>query len=349
MNIVIGRTLVLLCLAAPVLQAEVPQLINYQGRVAVGTVNFEGAGQFKFALVDADGTTTYWSNDGTSTAGSEPTAAVTLAVTRGLYSVLLGDTALPNMTAIPNAVFNNTDVRLRVWFNDGMNGSQQLAPDQRIAAVAYAIMAGNVLAEIKRALGDDTARFAATMARPILVERELRRRFDNDDNLHAAQRHKAELARENLLAKQPVKEMREVTWQLTPRPVARHSDVETNVPGATDSTFESRATSPTQAKASSRAYTVDATAQLSQTLTPSGKSAPRKEELYFDDLDPELQKVLRVQLQKPGDVSAVIETPGGFLVFQATDKNAVTLTAASLSIPKRSYEEWLAQQPAEKP
>ena len=36
------------------LHAQVPQLINYQGRVAVGTVNFDGSGQFKFALVNAD-------------------------------------------------------------------------------------------------------------------------------------------------------------------------------------------------------------------------------------------------------------------------------------------------------
>ena len=107
-------------------------------------MNFEGAGQFKFALVNADGTTTYWSNDGTSTAGSEPTDAVSLTVTKGLYSVLLGDTALAHMTAIPATVFTNPDVRLRVWFNDGTHGFQHLAPDQRIAAVGYAMMAGNV-------------------------------------------------------------------------------------------------------------------------------------------------------------------------------------------------------------
>ena len=127
-----------------VLQAQVPGLLNYQGRVAVGTVNFDGSGSFKFALVNAAGDTTYWSNDGTSTTGSEPTAAVSLTVTKGLYSVLLGDTALANMTAVPATVFNNTDVRLRVWFNDGTNGSQLLTPDQRIAAVGYAVMAGNV-------------------------------------------------------------------------------------------------------------------------------------------------------------------------------------------------------------
>jgi len=62
-----------------------------------------------------------------------------------LYSVLLGDTSIPNMTvAIPLSVFSNADVRLRVWFNDGTHGSQLLAPDQRIAAVGYSMIASTV-------------------------------------------------------------------------------------------------------------------------------------------------------------------------------------------------------------
>jgi YVTN family beta-propeller protein len=131
-----------LTLTSTALHAQVPQIINYQGRVAVGSpaVNFDGSGAFKFALVNTDGTTTYWSNDGTSTTGSEPTAAVTLPVTKGLYSVLLG----ANMTAIPATVFANPDVRLRVWFNDGTNGSQLLTPDQRITAAGYAMVAGTL-------------------------------------------------------------------------------------------------------------------------------------------------------------------------------------------------------------
>ena len=131
----------LLALGALVLSftawAQVPQLLSYQGRVTVGAVNFEGAGQFKFALVNAAGTTTFWSNDGTSTAGSAPAAAVALPVTKGLYSLLLGDTALPNMTAIPASVWSNADVRLRVWFHDGTNGFQRLTPDQRLAPQGY--------------------------------------------------------------------------------------------------------------------------------------------------------------------------------------------------------------------
>ncbi len=124
--------------------AAVPALLNHQGRIAVNTVNFDGTGQFKFALVNGNGTISYWSNDGTSAAGSQPAAAVALTVTKGLYAVLLGDTSLTNMTAVPAAVFNNADVRLRVWFNDGVIGFQQITPDQRFAAAPYALVATKV-------------------------------------------------------------------------------------------------------------------------------------------------------------------------------------------------------------
>ncbi len=218
----------LLCIPAT---AQVPQLLNYQGRVAVGGLNFDGTGQFKFALVDGGTNTsrqataapvvtvgfitsvtvidggagytsaptatvrdikgggsgarlrpevsggavtaitvldagsgytafasvevsapppnivyqTFWGNaPDTAPADGEPDAAVSLPVTKGLYSVLLGDAAPGNMAALPAGVFANPDVRLRVWFNDGTHGFQQLAPDARIAAVGYALMADSV-------------------------------------------------------------------------------------------------------------------------------------------------------------------------------------------------------------
>jgi len=125
--------------------AAVPQVLNHQGRIAVGRVNFDGSGQFKFALVNANGSISYWSNDGTSTAGAAPTSPVTLAVTKGLYPVLLGDTALASMTALPATALDHDDVRLRVWFNDGIRGFQQISPDQRLAATPYAFHAKNAL------------------------------------------------------------------------------------------------------------------------------------------------------------------------------------------------------------
>ncbi len=118
--------------------AQVPAQIHFQGRVQVGAADFSGTGQFKFALVSADGAASYWSNDGSSVAGAAPAAAVSLPVAKGVYGLLLGDPALANMTPLPADAFAHADVRLRVWFNDGANGFQQLAPDQRIASVAYA-------------------------------------------------------------------------------------------------------------------------------------------------------------------------------------------------------------------
>lgn len=125
-------------------QAQVPQLISYQGRITVDGTNFHGSGLFKFALVGANGAApaTYWSNDGTGRDGNPPAAAVALKVDRGLYSVLLGDATLANMQPIPAVAFTNTAVWLRIWFNDGTLGFSQLIPDQRVAAVGYAMIAG---------------------------------------------------------------------------------------------------------------------------------------------------------------------------------------------------------------
>lgn len=228
------KTLLLAALAALAaafaLSAQVPAIINYQGRLSVGGSNvFDGLGQFKFALVspgtntsrqatasatvsggfvtlytvldggagyletptvtitDSTGSNatakativggvvtqidpgnpgrnysptptvtvdppppayvygTFWSNDGTSNAGSEPALAVPLTVSQGLFLVNLGDTSIPGMTeVIDPPVFTNLDVRLRVWFSDGVNGFQQFYPDQRFTTTPYAMLAGSV-------------------------------------------------------------------------------------------------------------------------------------------------------------------------------------------------------------
>ena len=84
--------------------------------------------------------TTYWSNDGSSTLGSEPDSAVEVNVSEGIFSLLLGDINLSNMNPLPASVFTNENVSLRIWFSDLNNGFEQLTPDQRIAAVGYAMM-----------------------------------------------------------------------------------------------------------------------------------------------------------------------------------------------------------------
>lgn len=139
-----SRILAGFLLAAPGLFGQVPALLHHQGRVAVGETLFEGAGRFKFALVSADASQAYWGNAPDQNADGEPDEAVALPVSRGLYSVLLGDTALPHMAALPPAVFAQPALHLQVWFDDGVHGFERLAPDTRLGAVGYAMVAATV-------------------------------------------------------------------------------------------------------------------------------------------------------------------------------------------------------------
>ena len=232
------------------------------------------------------------------------------------------------------------EAALRKTYLEAITPAMLAAEVERINSTTRA---PEILAELKHALGDDAERFARSMARPILVERELRRHFDNDDKLHAEQRHQAELARASLLAGRPVTGMQDVIWQLTPRPadLADNPAKHTLAPAG----------APAQEVAKSPSYSVEASAQVSQTIAApaaAGRESNAQKQ-YLDDLDPQLQKLLRMQLEKPGAVSAVVETPAGFVVFQAKQRSATELTAASLSIHKRGYDEWLAQQPESTP
>ncbi len=137
-NISLIHALVVLLGLSISLHADVPNIVNYQGRVAVNGTNFTGTGQFRFAIVNGNGSITFWSNGG---------GEVPVPVSKGSYSVLLGDTTLTNMASLDTAsdpsANGNTDVRLRVWFNDGINGSQLLTPDQRFASVLFAFNASD--------------------------------------------------------------------------------------------------------------------------------------------------------------------------------------------------------------
>jgi len=134
--------------------AEVPQQINHQGVVSVNGERFDGPGAFRFAIIDPgddnDPSEVLWSNDGSITGaiGGIPTAAVSLTVTNGVYSVSLGDTNdrdMPNMTeVIAPSVFAGNNAVLRIWFNDGENGNQQLAPDHKLTTLPYAFRLPNL-------------------------------------------------------------------------------------------------------------------------------------------------------------------------------------------------------------
>ncbi len=85
--------------------------------------------------------TTFWSHDGTSANGFAPASSVNVAAEKGIFSTLIGGSG---MQPVPENVFTNESVYLRVWFSPGgTNSFEQLLPDQRIATVGYAMKSKN--------------------------------------------------------------------------------------------------------------------------------------------------------------------------------------------------------------
>lgn len=195
--------------------------------------------------------------------------------------------------------------------------------------------APKMLTEIKAALGNDPEKFAQAFAKPLLVERLLREKFDHDDTLHARQRRACEQARLELLT------------------------AKTN--GATAAKLLAMLRERHEDRVSEAAWQLAARPALSNTSSPSELeirkrfgpgaqllSSPQAEEdrkAYFEDLPAELQRVLRAQLRSAGDISAVIETPAGFLLYVATGKSESVLSVASVHLSKRGFEQWLEEQP----
>lgn len=126
-------------LASPLLVSSAPQVVSYQGQVIVNDQPYTGPGYFKFAIVNATASTIYWTNDGTPDPAT--VAAINIPVSQGLFSVLLGDTTIPHMVALPASVFTTANTYLRVWFSANGTTFALLTPDRRITAVPYALQA----------------------------------------------------------------------------------------------------------------------------------------------------------------------------------------------------------------
>jgi len=146
MGIRIGRTLaVAICgiVVIASLAGANPLTINYQGRISDLAGEFSGNGDFMFAFVSAG--SIVWTNDGSAPA--DPTLPVTLDVRNGIFDVLIGDSNIPNMAAIPPGLFRLGALELRVWFdNDGPGGAsaELLVPDQPFTSTPYAFFANQV-------------------------------------------------------------------------------------------------------------------------------------------------------------------------------------------------------------
>lgn len=133
---------------------DVPPRINYQGYLTSG---YTGQVSVKVAIVNKEGDTTCWSNDGTSINGSEPKDAINVNATDGFFNAILGDTDIPNMKALDKTIFSsNNRLYMRVWVNEGKDVFERLSPDQEIVSTPYAIKADTAdIDNIKTALSID--------------------------------------------------------------------------------------------------------------------------------------------------------------------------------------------------
>ncbi|MCH8147114.1 MAG: hypothetical protein IH987_03860, partial [Planctomycetes bacterium] len=114
--------------------AAQPTTVSYQARLLKNDVPFSGTADLSFAIIDAG--QTLWSNDGTSSGGSQPASSVAVFVVDGIFSLPLGG---PPMDPLEAGLVNQSgQPALRVWVNTG-GGFEQLAPDQKISSSIFSL------------------------------------------------------------------------------------------------------------------------------------------------------------------------------------------------------------------
>lgn len=130
----------LLLMSVCIINAQVPQLINYQGVLSDATGNkINGSRSIQFSIYNsATGGTAIW------------TETQTVVVTDGLFSVLLG-----SVTLIPYAVFNGSDKYLSLK----VGTDPEMIPRKRLVSVGYSFRAYDA----DKVDGKDAAAFVQKM------------------------------------------------------------------------------------------------------------------------------------------------------------------------------------------
>jgi len=110
--------------------------LPHQGRVLISGDPFNGTGYFRFALVDQAGEIV-WNHQGTY---GDPETDITIDVAKGFYQCRLGDISIDGMAELPSSIFvPDHPLKLRIWFNDGVNGLKRLGQDQNLMMAPYSM------------------------------------------------------------------------------------------------------------------------------------------------------------------------------------------------------------------
>jgi len=122
----------------------VNQTLYYQGKLldAVGAEVTDGSYNMRFIIYSAStGGTCQWSAKGTGANGcvAPEASALSVTVTNGLFTVLLGDTSVGggSQNAIPATIFNDDTRYLAIQIQYGGGAYETLTPRKALAASAY--------------------------------------------------------------------------------------------------------------------------------------------------------------------------------------------------------------------
>ena len=110
--------------------------LPHMGRVISNGKPFEGEGSFGFALIN-DVNQTVWNHEGSA---DIPNQALKIPVQNGFYQIGLGDQGITGMSPLdPYLLLQWPNLKLRIWFDDGINGIHQLGQDQPLDKAPYSI------------------------------------------------------------------------------------------------------------------------------------------------------------------------------------------------------------------
>jgi hypothetical protein len=166
---------------------------------------------------------------------------------------------------------------------------------------------------IKNALRNDRRIVEDVFCRPLLVDRALRAKFAFDQKIHADAHQKARAARNDFLAGR-------------------------SVPEATTATLRRKAApAPTTDELLAGARAQGSGPRVISPLSEPDRTAPLAP-------DPEVAAVLEKELQKPGDVSTILEERDRFQVLRLTAIDADIWTAQVVTYPKRDFDSWLNEE-----
>ncbi len=138
--------------------------INYQGKLmnSSGATVANGNYNIKFTVYDsATGGNQLWSASTTNGLPTGTSSTVSVAVTSGLFTILLGD-ASDNQVAFPDSLFNNDALYLGVT----IGSDSEMTPRKRLSAVPYAYNSEMLQGQYasSSSLGSDANLFALNQA-----------------------------------------------------------------------------------------------------------------------------------------------------------------------------------------